>query len=161
MLELTTFPFVSDPNWCQCGSGSSFLPQCVSGSRKPNQYRSGSWLGFAVPKVGLWSEKYALCRLCHKTYLSWYKGHLEGWKSVFSQFPGFWIRIRNPNSGPDSGEPINADPCGSRSETQLFSRRFCLTFLLPPKSMSSEKFDIKHLSVKGDYRKKSTPLWKT
>jgi hypothetical protein len=43
---------VADPNWSQCGFGSSFLSQCWAGFREPNQYGSGvrSWADFKVTK---------------------------------------------------------------------------------------------------------------
>jgi hypothetical protein len=63
-----------------------------------------------------------------------------------SEIP-FRIRIQESQSMPTHADP---DPKHSFSPLEFA--------LLPPKSMSSEKFDIKHSSVNGDFRKKSAPL---
>jgi hypothetical protein len=41
-----------------------------------------------------------------------------------SSFEPFWIRIRIPNADPDQGDQLNADPCGSGSETLVETKTF-------------------------------------
>jgi hypothetical protein len=77
---------VSDLHSFQCGSGSSFLPRCVSrsGSRDPNQCGSGCW---SDSKNKLFLGNMSL----NIHTVRWYKIQVEG----------LWIRIRIPNTDPD------------------------------------------------------------
>ncbi len=57
---------VADPYWFQCGSGSWFLPQCVSGSGERNYCGFGSWSDFAAAKSWILTWKIRM-----------YKSHFE------------------------------------------------------------------------------------
>ncbi len=113
---------VVDPHWFQCGSGCLF--QCGSGcgsgygygSRKPNQCGSrGIRIRILVRllshkrnmlKVGNISQNIPTVR----RYKSFFKKAFLFAK--FGQFQCSWIRIRIPNTDPDS-DPRQRNECGS------------------------------------------------
>jgi hypothetical protein len=59
---IKSFFSVVDPNWLHYESRSSFLLQCGSKSREPNQCwsGSGSWSDFAVSKSWFFTWKYSV-----------------------------------------------------------------------------------------------------